>query len=624
MKESEDLEVLDFDDNPALDETVEMLDFESDRKVSSEIDEMLDFIDVKPVSNNENKSNELNNLLETVGEKNNKVEINASKEKLDEYKPSIKDFNIKSAKTKKIVKKSMLYIIIVMLLGFEFFINKTGEALNNLRVYASDNQPIRIIQNEKYGYIDYTGEKIVNPKYTYGENFIKGYAIVKNSSNLPLIIDKGGKEAVSTGTYFSLYRAGTDIIASKVTKTGLKYGILDANLKEKTEFLYDSISYKNGVYTYVKGNSVGLINEDGKKIYTYKLTDNDNKSIDVTPCNVTKDTYQRYGVVKVNSTSLIVNLKDGNAVYSPTLNEIIPEENNVFYEVRDNGTKRYIYVQDNKVLVESESYNSLSISSIETGVLKAINLSYGYEYISTKSLEQIKKGLSLEDTFYGENVFIYNDHSYKKNKEVIVLVKSGEIFKTIESDFTIYKPFKNGIAIVKFNDGTYGYINENGDLINDDRYVEAGEFDLYGEAIAKTNDGYGVLNKDGKTIIKFENAEIKMASGVVKKASSADSNNVFYAIKKESKYMLYNSKGKKVNNIHYNDIVFNESYPIIKAATDTKDVIITTENMKEINLTSFNTEYEAYENYIILKNEYYNYNGKLIYVDNSKESSGDK
>ena len=114
-----------------------------------------------------------------------------------------------------------------MLLGFEFFINKTGDVLNDLVVYASDNEPIKIEQNAKYGYIDYTGDKIVNPKYLYGEDFIKGYAIVKNGSDLPLIINKGGKEVIKAGEYFSLYRANSDIIASKVTKDGLKYGILN-------------------------------------------------------------------------------------------------------------------------------------------------------------------------------------------------------------------------------------------------------------------------------------------------------------------------------------------------------------------------------------------------------------
>ena len=61
----------------------------------------------------------------------------------------------------------------------------------------------------------------------------------------------------------------------------------------------------------------------------------------------------------------------------------------------------------------------------------------------------------------------------------------------------------------------------------------------------------------------------------------------------------------------------------IKISTDEKDAILNTENKKEISLTSFNTEYKSYENYIIIKNEYYNYNGKLIYVDNSMKDVGD-
>ena len=46
-------------------------------------------------------------------------------EKLEEYKPSIKDFNIKSARTRKYVKKGMLYVIIVMLLGVQAWADLT-------------------------------------------------------------------------------------------------------------------------------------------------------------------------------------------------------------------------------------------------------------------------------------------------------------------------------------------------------------------------------------------------------------------------------------------------------------------------------------------------------------------
>lgn len=620
-KNDEEIEILDFEDHkPSLDDTVEMLDFEADKKVSSEIDEMLDFLDVAPKSDDENKASELIEKI-TEDKEKTKIELDAGKEKLEEYKPSIKDFNIKSAKIRKYVKKGMLYVIIVMLLGFEFFINKTGDTLNDLVVYASDNEPIKIEQNAKYGYIDYTGDKIVNPKYLYGEDFIRGYAIVKNGSDLPLIINKGGKEVVKAGEYFSLYRAENDIIASKITKKGLKYGILDSNLKEKTPFKYDVISYKNGVYSYVLENDVGLINEDGKKIYTYKLTDRDDKGIDVTPSNVTSDNYQRYGVVKVNKTSLIVNLKDGKVVSSPTLNEIVPEENNVFYEVIASGSKRYMYVEDNKILFESETYNSVSIPSIKTGILKAINNSFTYEYISTKTQSEIKKGLSDNSSFYGDDIFMYTDYDTKKRVNTINLVKDGVVFKTISLNFEVYKPYKNGFAIIKYKDGTYGYLNENGDLLNDTHYIEAGEFDSYGDAVAKTENGYGVINKNGKTIINFENSEIKMASSSVKLKSLANRNNVFYAVKKENGYRLYNNKGKKVDSTIYNDVQFDENYPILKLSTDENDVLMTVEDKNKISLTSFNTNYEAHENYIIIKNEYYNYKGKLIYT--KEESKGD-
>lgn len=606
------------------DEEIEMLDFEADEKVSNQIDEMLDFIDLSDVSEDTKSDEQLEKLLDSSSTIQTKVEIDASREKLDEYKPSIKDFNIKNAKTKKMVKKAMLYVIIVMLLGFEFFINKTGEVLDNLRVYASNNAPIRIVQNNKYGYIDHTGKKIVNPKYSYGEEFIKGYAIVKDSSNLPLIIDKGGKEVIPTGTYFSIYRVGTDIIASKVTKKGLKYGILDADLKEKTEFKYDMISYSGDCYTYTISNAVGIINLDGRDIYRYNLTDDADKIIEVSASSVTNKDYQRYAVIKVNSSSQIVNINDGTVVSGATLNEVVPEENNVFYEVNSNGSKRYIYVQDNKVLLESDDYTSLTINSIEAGVLKALTSSYTYEFISTKTMEQIKKGLKEDNTYYGDNVFVYADHNYKKNKDLLVMVKNGEIYKTLEEDFVIEKPFDNGIAIVKFTDGTYGYLNEEGSLISDSRFIEANSFDSYGEAVCKTDGGYGVINKDGKVIIEFENEEIKMVSDIVKKKSASGSNNVFYAVKKDNKYAIYNSNGKRVNKTYYNDIVFDEKEPLFKASTDAKDMLITSEDLNIINLTSFNTEYKAYDNYIILKNEYYNYNGKLIYVDNRMdEDSGD-
>ena len=605
----EDIEMLDISDDFEntttldFDNDVETLDFDVEKKVSSEIDKLLDFSVTE-----EKTSEDLNKVLENNG---NNVEINANK--LEEYKPSIKDFKIRSAKTRLIVKKSMLYVVIIMLIGFEFFITKTGNILNDLKVYGSDNQPIKIIQNDKYGYIDSYGEKVVNPKYIYAEDFVNGYAIVRNSSNLPLIINKGGKEVVPSGTYFSIYRADKNIVCSKATKAGLKYGVLDPNLKEIIPFNYDSINYLGDLYSFVNENTVGIINMDGKEIFTYKLTDNDSKTIKVNKSNVSDDVTS-YGVVTVNKTSQIVNLETGKVSSSPTLNKVIAEDNNVFYEITKNSSKKYMYVQDDKVLVESESYKSMSVKSITSGVIKAINDKYGYEFISTSSLEQIKKGLNNTETFEGDNVFMYIRRNYKKNFNEIVLIKNGKEFKTIDGNYEVYKGFKNGFAILKLDDGKYSYINESGNFINDDRYIEAGEFDSYGDAIAKKENGYGIIGKDGKEKLNFEYNEIKSISSSVKTKLLSESKAVFYAAKKENRYTLYNSKGKKVSKTYYNDIEFNTDYPVFKASTNTLDLIITNKDLNEIKLTSFNTEYEAHDNYIIVKDEYYNYDGKLIHT----------
>lgn len=607
----EDIEMLDISDDFEntttldFDNDVETLDFDVEKKVSSEIDKLLDFSVTE-----EKTSEDLNKVLENNNDNNN-ISINANK--LEEYKPSIKDFKIKSAKTRLIVKKSMLYVVIIMLIGFEFFITKTGNILNDLKVYGSDNQPIKIIQNDKYGYIDSYGEKVVNPKYIYAEDFVNGYAIVRNSSNLPLIINKGGKEVVPSGTYFSIYRADKNIICSKATKAGLKYGVLDPNLREIIPFNYDSINYLGNIYSFVNENTVGIINSNGKEIFTYKLTNNDSKVIKVNKSNVS-DGVIPYGVVTVNKTSQIVNLETGKISSSPTLNKIVAEDNNVFYEITKNSSKKYMYVQDDKVLVESESYKSMSVKSITSGVIKAINDKYGYEFISTSSLEQIKKGLNNTEAFEGDNVFMYIRRNYKKNFNEIVLIKNGKEFKTIDGNYEVYKGFKNGFAILKLDDGKYAYINESGNFINDDRYIEAGEFDSYGDAIAKKESGYGVIGKDGKTKLGFEYNEIKSISENVKLKLSSESKAVFYAAKKENRYILYNSKGKKVSKTYYNGIEFNTDYPVFKASTNTLDLIITNKDLNEIKLTSFNTEYEAHDNYIIVKDEYYNYDGKLIHT----------
>ena len=72
------------------------------------------------------------------------------------------------------------------------------------------------------------------------------------------------------------------------------------------------------------------------------------------------------------------------------------------------------------------------------------------------------------------------------------------------------------------------------------------------------------------------------------------------------------------------DIYFDDNYGIVKISTDIKDSLIVSKTLKEINLTSSKIEYKPHENYVIVKNNYYNYDSKIIYVDNSKGESNNE
>ena len=595
---NDEFETLDFDDFDSETNDIETLDI--DEEVSNSIDEVLDasFPTEKKKKNNNNIFNNLNNS------------------ELDTYVPSIKDFNIKSAKTKKVVKKAMLYTIIFMLFTFEFFINKAGDTLNDLRVYASSNNPIMIIKNYKYGFIDHTGMVLSNTKYSYAENYINGYAIVKDENNLPLIIDKGGKEVVNIGDYFSMHRAGDDIIVSKTTKKGLKYGILRSDLKQVVDFKYDTISYENGIITFVNNNYAGIINKDYKEIYKFKLNENDSKNISIVPSYIDGTNDFTYAAMTLNKSSQIINVKNGNIITQPTLNKLVPLDNNVFYEEKGNIDKEYYYINNDKIVIDSIDYNSLEMPSLKAGVLKAFTKSFKYEVLANKTGEIIDD-LTVSDSYFGDDAFIYK--TYDDGNEVYKIVKDGEISATIDGIKGIKKGYKNGFAIVVYDDDTYGYVDVNGNLLNEEHYSSAYSFDEYGEAICKKDNKYGVINKNNKVIMDFEYKLIKSAPSNYKKNTSNDSNTVFYTAIEENYYKLYNKNGKKINNSNYSNVIFDKDYGFVKLSSNTGDSLLITSSLYKIPIDSMSTKYEAYDNYVIVNDKYYNLKGKVIYVLNNSK-----
>ena len=65
-------------------------------------------------------------------------------------------------------------------------------------------------------------------------------------------------------------------------------GLLDSNLKEVTRIKYDNLSYsKAGIFMYTENNTMGIMNKDGKELYSYKVDEIDDKDISIEVSNMT-------------------------------------------------------------------------------------------------------------------------------------------------------------------------------------------------------------------------------------------------------------------------------------------------------------------------------------------------
>ncbi|HOZ54333.1 MAG TPA: WG repeat-containing protein, partial [Bacilli bacterium] len=539
-------------------------------------------------------------------------EIDTEKKPIVEFKPKLRDLYVKKQSTKVVLTKIFSVIIIIMLLGFQFFISKTGDILDKIIIYAINEEPIKIIENKRVGYIDIYGERVINPKYLYGEEFVKNYAIVKNSNNLPLIIDRLGNEKAAVGVYFSLYRSNNYIIASKITKNGLKYGILDNSLNVIVDFKYDYIFGYKYCFSFVRSNTVGVLNLSGKEIYQVKLSDIDDKKIyiDVAKSN---NNSQRYGVVTVNGSSNIINLNTGLVIYKNTVNEIESKENNIFIETVSKNNKKNIYIYNDKVVINSDIYVSIVVTDINTGIIKVVYQNLKVEYLNVKNLRPISNNLKSEDIKYGENVFIYKSFDYRKGKTIYYGISNSERIFSVYAK-SVLDGFKNNFAKVEITDNKYNYINKSGKLVNNKLYDEVSDFTITGYAIVKSNNKYGIINKYGDVVIKcvyddildFNDAPLRYAYVHTKKS--------ILAVKKDNSYTIVDLSNNKVIDGKYSRVEFDKKYDIIKLENSAGTYLYTFSKEEFIDLDSFDTDYTSHKSYIEIGNKLYNYSGKLIYT----------
>ncbi len=564
-----------------------------------------------PFSSNENHNKNFDEFFSEIPFDNNIVpESNESILILDNRIKDIPAKNTKVSFKRTSIILPVVAFIFVSILGMYLFINYSKAEADNL---------IRIEENKKFGYIDTEGTIVTRAKFPYGTEFYKGYAIVKNNNNLYGVLNDKGVVEVPFGNFYYIGLFGNRYIASKLTNEGLKEALLDSRLDEITNYKYDSISYaKNGMYLFTRGETMGILNKEGKEIYSFMVDEVDDRNIDIEISDVDEDLplSERYAKVKVNNSSTIINLATGKEIYNYTLKDIKVLKNNVFYVKADNEDENstYIVINNSQVKLKTNSYKRVRVDDYSSLIAIGIDDNTNLSYINLTNQKPINDN-DNNDYYYGNGLVLEKTHDFNANKDIYNIISS----KKIEGTFSNYKPvnntFYNDMLKVEVYDGKYNFIDKRGTILNDGAYDEATEFNKNGYAIVSNDKNYGIINNKGKEVIKLSHLYIDFIDEDLFKLLSETYNKDLFIYKDKNTYGFINSKDNiEIDAIYDNIKYITDDYPIVLVKYSNELLLVNLALGKELPIKIKSDNIKVKSNYIVIDNDYYNYSGKLIYT----------
>ena len=530
---------------------------------------------------------------------------------LDEKIKDIPAKNTKISFKKTSIIFPVLAFVFVSILGMYIFVNNSK---------ADSVDLIKIQENKKIGYIDSSGTVITRCKYTYGTDFYKGHAVVKNNNNLYGIINSKGALEVPFGNYNYIGLYNDRYIVSKYTKSGLKQALLDEKLDTITDFKYDTISYsKDGIYLFVREETMGILDKDGKEVYTFKVDEVDDRKIDIEISELTDGkAKEKYARVKINGSSTIIDLQTGKEMLTFTKKEIYVTNNNVFYikgeDEEENST--YIVVGKGKIRYKTDKYKRIKVDDINSDIAIAINNDTSIDYINLNNQKEMNENKN-NNYYYGSGLVLEKTHDFDKNVDVYNIYSSEDKI----GSFTDYEPvtgsYSNKVLSVKTMDLQYTYLDTEGKRLNNNSYDEIEDFSKNNYAIVRNSLKYGIINKSGKEVVPLSYEKIELLDEELYSSIKDNYKKELFIFKDDSnEYGIVSSKNKVVVKAIYDDFkTINNKYPIIIGYYNAEPLLINLNTGKElpIKISAMN-DIKVYDNYIVIENDYSNYSGKRIYT----------
>lgn len=292
----------------------------------------------------------------------------------------------------------------------------------------------------KYGIIDYVGSVIIENEYESIEPLANTY------ENGYIVENADGKYGVITYTKTNVVAEEYDDIKNVygngnyyIVKEGDNWEIIDTDAKKYLEGEYDDIIDINGENAIVSnGNKLGVVAiADGKNIIDIDYDIITHASGD----NYIVSRDSKYGIIDSN----------GNMLLEPSYTNIVYRDTAGFYEAStENGTSDLL-----------DSDLNVKLSNV---IISELNTSNGYVKVRQN----------------GE----YKYYNFRFEEKANMDILSG-----------------NTIFLSRNEEGMYGFVDRNGNVVTDYIYEDATEQNAFGYASVKKDGLWGAINSRGQIAV---------------------------------------------------------------------------------------------------------------------------
>lgn len=380
-------------------------------------------------------------------------------------------------------------------------------------------------ENDKYGVININGYEIIKPEYDQikADGYYSSDSKYKDDGYIVSVttdegyrygyINKEGQKVLDT-KYNDLSRlsyGNKDVVYLLCAENG-KYGLFQG-AKNIIPNEYQTITYvdDNDFCIVQKGKKYGVINLEGSMMLQVKYIQVDvtGDYMYVTDENSEKKVYDKKG----NLTEINPNL----VIQSTT-----SEENYKIHIDSSTGKTVYsIYKENEKLTSEEYSYieylyGDYFIASNQAGKLGIIDskgtakVELKYDSIQkisgTNIIQAIDSTTKMTEIYSKDMVKTYemvNANIENLNNDIVKIYNTDEI-KYFDYDGNV---LENKIAFPDINlypkkeNGKWGFVGQDGNVVVDYQYDDVTEFNEYGYAGIKKDEKWGVVDKNGNVVV---------------------------------------------------------------------------------------------------------------------------